>query len=105
MPYIPRHQYGAHVAWAGSGWRARLAGLSWGEYWMDNANTEKYAGWQWVMNLSVSYRRAPHALTLNVDNLTDKRYAVEAKKDTGGKVSYSAAAPRAVMLTYRYDFH
>ncbi|MEZ5626263.1 MAG: hypothetical protein R3E34_01845 [Rhodocyclaceae bacterium] len=30
-----------------------LAANSQGEYWLDNANTEKYSGWNWVMNLSV----------------------------------------------------
>lgn len=104
LPYIPRHQYGAHVGWTDGQWRLRLAGLGWGKYWMDNANTEQYDGWDWVMNLSVGYQRGPHALSLNVDNLTDKRYAIEAKKDTSGNVSYTAAAPRSVMLTYRYDF-
>jgi iron complex outermembrane receptor protein len=105
LPFVPQHQYGAHVGWAGGGWKLRLAGLSWGEYWMDSANTEKYAGWDWVLNLAVSYQRGPHGLSLNVDNLTDKRYAVEVKKDTSGNVSYTAAAPRSVMLTYRYDFN
>ncbi|MDD3529614.1 MAG: TonB-dependent receptor [Gallionellaceae bacterium] len=105
LPFVPEHQYGAFVGWRSpSGWHARLASNSWGEYWLDNANTEKYEGWQWVTNLSLGYEKKGHALTLNVDNLFDKHFAAEVKKDTAGKVSYTAASPRTVMLTYRYTF-
>lgn len=105
LPFIPREQYGLFVGWKSpSGWKARLSSNTWGEYWLDNANTEKYPGWEWVTNLSVGYERLGHSLTLNVDNLFDKHYAMEVKKDTAGRVTYMAAAPRTVMLTYRYDF-
>jgi len=104
LPFIPKHQYGLFVGWKSGGWRARLAANTWGEYWLDNANTEKYPGWEWVANLSVGYQWQGHSLTFNADNLFDKHYAAEAKKDTSGRVTYTAAAPRTVMLTYRYDF-
>jgi iron complex outermembrane receptor protein len=104
LPFIPKHQYGLFVGWKSGGWRARLAANTWGEYWLDNANTEKYQGWEWVANLSVGYQWQGHSLSLNADNLFDKHYAAEAKKDTTGRVTYTAAAPRTVMLTYRYDF-
>ncbi|MGE5471892.1 MAG: TonB-dependent receptor [Bacteroidota bacterium] len=105
LPFVPRHQYGASLGWKQDGWRARLAANSWGEYWLDNANTEKYQGWEWVTNLSLGYQLQAHSLTLNADNLFDRHYAFEVKKDTTGKTTYTAAAPRSVMLTYRYDFH
>lgn len=104
LPFIPKHQYGAFLGWRSGGWRARLSANSWGEYWLDSANSEKYQGWEWVTNLSVGYQWQAHSLTLNADNLFDKRYAFEVKKDTAGKVTYTAAAPRSLMLTYRYDF-
>jgi iron complex outermembrane receptor protein len=104
LPFIPKHQYGLFVGWKSGGWRARLAANTWGEYWLDNANTEKYPGWEWVANLSVGYQWQGHSLSLNADNLFDKHYAAEAKKDTTGRVTYTAAAPRSLMLTYRYDF-
>ncbi|MBR0564943.1 TonB-dependent receptor [Azoarcus sp. L1K30] len=105
LPFVPRHQYGVFVGWkSADGWRARLAGLNWGEYWLDNANTEKYRGWDWVTNLSVGYERDQHSVMLNIDNLFDKHYAFEVKKDTSGKVTYTAASPRQLMLTYRYAF-
>ncbi|MDP2431243.1 MAG: TonB-dependent receptor [Pseudomonadota bacterium] len=105
LPFIPKHQYGVFLGWqSGNGWKARLASNSWGEYWLDNANSERYAGWDWVTNFSLSYARKGHSLTLNADNLFDQHYAAEVKKDTSGKVTYTAAAPRSLMLTYRYDF-
>ena len=104
LPFVPREQYGLFVGWKKGGWRARVAANTWGEYWMDNANTQKYEGWEWVVNASLGYQYQQHSLTLNADNLFDKRYAAEAKKDTSGKVTYTVGAPRALMLTYRYDF-
>ncbi|QDX81858.1 TonB-dependent receptor [Denitratisoma sp. DHT3] len=104
LPFVPKRQYGVFMGWKGGSWRARLSANSWGEYWLDNANTEKYQGWEWVTNLSLAYERNGHSLSLNVDNLADKHYAFETKKDTSGRVTYTAGAPRSVNLTYRYDF-
>ncbi len=104
LPFVPQHQYGVFVAWKHQGWRARVGANTWGEYWLDNANTEKYKGWSWVTNASVGYQIGQHSLTVNADNLFDQYYAAEVKKDTTGKVTYTAAAPRTLMLTYRYDF-
>jgi len=104
LPFVPREQYGLSLGWKSGPWRARLSSNTWGEYWLDNANTEKYQGWEWVTNLSVGYQWQAHSLTLNADNLFDKLYAFEVKKDTSGRVTYTAASPRTVMLTYRYDF-
>lgn len=106
LPFIPKHQYGAFVGWrSGSGWNVRVSSNSWGEYWLDNENGEKYDGWEWITNLSVGYERKGHSLTLNVDNLFDEHYAAEVKRDVStGKVTYTAASPRTVMLTYRCTF-
>lgn len=104
LPFIPRHQYGVFLGWKQAGWRARLAANTWGKYWLDNANSEQYEGWEWVTNLSVGHQIGAHSLTLNAENLFDKHYAFEAKKDTAGRVTYTPAAPRSLMLTYRYDF-
>jgi iron complex outermembrane receptor protein len=104
LPFVPRDQYGLSLGWKSGPWRARLSSNTWGEYWLDNANTEKYDGWEWITNLSVSYQWQAHSLTLNAENLFDKLYAFEVKKDTSGRVTYTAASPRTAMLTYRYDF-
>lgn len=104
LPFVPKQQYGLALGWKSGPWRTRLSANTWGEYWLDNANTEKYQGWEWVTNLSVGYEWGGHSLTVNADNLLDKHYAFEVKKDTAGRVTYTAAAPRSLMLTYRYNF-
>lgn len=105
LPFVPRNQYGVFAGWKQGGWRARVSANTWGEYWMDSANTEKYEGWEWITNASLGYQWHQHSLTLNADNVFDQRYAAEAKKDAAGtKVTYTLGAPRTVLLTYRYDF-
>ncbi len=104
LPFVPRDQYGLFAAWRQGNWRARVSTNTWGEYWMDNANSEKYEGWEWVTNASLGYQWNQHSLTLSADNIFDQRYAAEAKKDTTNKVLYTVAAPRTVLLTYRYNF-
>ena len=72
---------------------------------MDNANTEKYDGYKFITNANVGYDITDDAsLSLNVGNLFDKRYAVEAKKDTRGTRSYSAGQPRTFVISYRQNF-
>ncbi|OQX43816.1 MAG: hypothetical protein B0D88_03720, partial [Candidatus Sedimenticola endophacoides] len=87
-----------------NGWKGRLQADGWGSYYMDNANTEKYGGYDFLTNLMVGYEQDAHSLTLNIENLFDKRYAVEVKKSSSGTRSYSAGAPRSAMLTYTYTF-
>ena len=105
MPYVPRNQYSLFADYRHpSGFKIRIQTNSWGSYYMDNANTEKYKGYDWVTGLAMGYEVGPHNMSLNVDNLFDQRYAMEAKKDTRGKKYYSAASPLAAMLTYSYNF-
>lgn len=105
LPYIPKHQYSVFAAWQhASGFRARIESNTWGEYYVDNANSETYEGYDWVTNLLLGYEKGAHAVALNVDNLFDEHYAMEVKKDTSGKLSYYAASPRSYLLTYRYHF-
>jgi len=105
MSYVPRHQYSMFAEYRHpSGFKARLQANSWGSYYLDAANTEKYGGYDFVTDLSVGYETGPHTLSLNVQNLFDKHYATEVKKDTRGKTYYSAASPLAAMLTYNINF-
>jgi len=105
IPYIPRHMYMLSLDYNNpNGFRARLQSNTWGEYYMDNANTEKYEGYDFLTSLMVGYGTLHHNLTLNVDNLFDQRYAVEVKKNTSGMETYYAGAPRSFMLTYTYSF-
>lgn len=105
LPLVPRHQYGLFADWNHpGGWKARIETSSFGEYWLDNANTEKYGGYDFVTNAMLGYEFGPHSLSLNVSNIFDEHYAAEAKKDLSGEVSFAAAAPRLWMATYRLVF-
>jgi len=105
MPYVPRHQYSLFAEYRHpSGFKARLQSNSWGSYYMDPANSEKYGGYDFVTDLSLGYETGPHSFSLNVQNLFDKHYASEVKMDTRGNKYYTAASPLAAMLTYNLAF-
>lgn len=105
IPFVPRQQYSLGLGYSHpNGFKAVVRSNSWGSYYLDNGNTEKYEGYEFVTNLMLGYSLGAHSLQLNVENLFDKRYASEVKKSTSGDKSYSAGAPRTAMLTYGYNF-
>ncbi|MHB8099361.1 MAG: TonB-dependent receptor [Sulfuricurvum sp.] len=105
LPYIPKHQYSLFAAYnMDNGFKSRITTRTWGDYYMDNANTQKYEGYQFVTDLMVGYERDVHNVQLNIRNITDKYYAAEAQKDVNAVESYKAGAPRSFMLTYSYKF-
>ena len=109
MSYIPKNQYSISLDYAHpSGFRGRLQADTYGDYWMDSANTMKYEGYDFLTSLMLAYDRGPHSLALNVGNLFDEKYAVEAKRVNTGtpyeKEYYSAGERRNAMLTYTYAF-
>lgn len=71
---------------------------------MDNANTQKYEGYDLITDFMIGYEKNNHNIQLNINNLFDKYYASEASKDVFGVESYKAATPRMTMLTYTYKF-
>lgn len=102
--FIPRHSYTMGLGYENSfGFMARVEAQTWGSYYMDDANTEKYEGYEFVTNLMVGYKKSGHTVQLNVSNLFDKEYASSAEKSTYS-YSYKAAEPRTAMLTYKYEF-
>jgi len=106
MPYVPRHQYAMSLNYD-SGWgiKGGLRSETWSAYWMDNANTEKYSSYKFITSANLSYDLSEQqSISLNVENLLDKHYAVEAKKSTRGTQTYSAGQPRTFVLSYRQDF-
>ena len=106
MPYVPRHQVAMSLNYD-SGWGVKggLRSESWSSYFMDNANTEKYSSYKFITSANLSYDISEQqSVALNVENLLDKHYAVEAKKSTRGTQTYSAGQPRTFVLTYSQDF-
>ena len=105
LKYIPMSQYTLFADYRHpSGLKAAVQSHTWGEYYMDDANTGKYDGYAFLTNLMLGYETGAHTITLNVNNLTDIHYAAEAKKSTSGDYSYAAGAPRTALLSYTYAF-
>jgi len=106
MPYVPKHQYSLSLNYdSGWGLKGGLRTETWSSYFLDNANSEEYDGFKFITNANVSYDfNEETALSLNVENLFDKHYAVDAKKSTTGTKYFSAGQPRTFVLSYRHKF-
>jgi len=106
MPYVPRHQVAMSLNYdSGWGLKGGLRTESWSPYFMDNANTEKYSSHKFITNANVSYDISEQqSVALNVENLLDKHYAVEAKKSTRSVQTYAAGQPRTFVMTYSHTF-
>ncbi len=105
LPYIPKNQYSVFATLnLSNGFKARVTTKTWGSYYMDNANTQKYEGYKFVTDLMLGYEYEAHNIQLNIRNITNEYYAMEALKDVYGNESYKAAAPISGMLTYSYKF-
>lgn len=101
--YIPDYQYSVFAGYRIGGFSSRLEGISYGEYYMDDANTEKYDGFTLVTNLMLAYQYDAHKLQFNMNNIFDKYYATEAQK-TPYYNAYTPGTPRSTMLSYSYAF-
>lgn len=105
LPYIPQHKYSIFTSLSlNNGFKARVEAKSSGSYYMDNANTEKYSGYDFVTDMMLGYSKKNHTIQLNVNNVFDKHYASEVQKDISGVKTYKASAPRSAMITYNYKF-
>jgi iron complex outermembrane receptor protein len=105
LPYVPRHYYSLFAGYEHrSGGYVRASANTWGRYWMDNANSERYAGYRFVTDLALGYRARHVELALVVQNLFDQRYAVEVQKDLYGALRYSPASPRYALARVSYRF-
>jgi len=65
---------------------------------------QKYEGYDFVTDLMLGYEYKDHNIQLNIRNITNEYYAMEAKQDALGGQSYKAAAPVSGMVTYSYKF-
>lgn len=105
LPFVPANQYALSARYHHAcGFKARVQSQTWGEYYMDNANSEKYDGYELVTGLMVGFEKGGWDFTVNVDNIFDNLYSVETTKDTTGKVLYRPAAPRSLMARLVYRF-
>jgi iron complex outermembrane receptor protein len=105
LPYIPEHYYSLSAGYVHrSGAFLQATANSWGEYWMDNANSETYEGYSLVTDLAVGFQARRFEVALLIQNLFDQRYAVEAQKDLYGGLRYSPASPRYALARVAYRF-
>jgi iron complex outermembrane receptor protein len=105
LPYIPEHYYSLSAGYVHrSGAFLQATANSWGEYWMDNANSETYEGYSLVTDLAVGFQARRFEVALLIQNLFDQRYAVEAQKDLYGGLRYSPASPRYALVRAGYRF-
>ncbi len=110
LPYIPQNYYSLYVSYKHpSGFKLRLQSDTWGSYYMDNANSEKYGGYSFITSLALGYEKGRWDFVLNADNLFDKRYAVEVTKDASADPStarkrYVPAPPRILTVRINYQF-
>lgn len=97
LPLVPRHKYTFALSYTPpGGFSARIGTVTWGEYFVDTANTETYSGFT-TANCRLGYDQGRFGGFFAVDNLFDKKYAAEVTQSYG-KTGYSPAAPRVVSV-------
>lgn len=110
LPYIPQHYYSLYAMYKhDSGFKLKVQTDTWGSYYIDNANSEKYSGYQFVSSLMLGYELGRWDFALSVDNLFDQRYAVEVTKEASANPAsaikrYSPAPPRIITMRLSYTF-
>ncbi|MEW5726660.1 MAG: TonB-dependent receptor, partial [Pseudomonadota bacterium] len=107
VPWTPMHQYSLFAEYRHElGLKARVTTLTNDGWQMNNANTNDYGGSWFITNLMVGWDINPqHSLSLNVDNLFNEHYAIEAKKDArSGAETFTGAPPRSFLVTYTAKF-
>jgi iron complex outermembrane receptor protein len=105
LPYIPEHYHSLFAAYIHrSGIYGRVTANTWGEYWMDNANTETYEGYDLATDLTLGWQNRRYEAAVIIQNLFDQRYAVEAQKDLYGGLRYSPTAPRSFLARFAVTF-
>lgn len=73
-----------------------------GSYWINEANTQKYAGHR-LLNLRANYRKNAYELYGQILNATNVDYA-ESTSFSNQQASYTPAAPRTYLVGLRYHW-
>lgn len=105
LPYIPEHQYTLYSFYKhSSGLKAKVDTHSWGKYFVDNANSSKYHGYDFLTNVMIGYENKNWDITFDVSNVFDKKYAMEVTKDTTGVDRYRPGAELSMFGKIAYKF-
>jgi len=109
MVYSPAYMYSIFAGYKSKkGFKTRIQTDSWGSYYLDPANSEKYDGYTFVTKAMIGYEYKNLDFTVNADNILNKRYAIEVKKasttDNTGEKTYSPAPTFSLLATVSYKF-
>ncbi|WP_293446363.1 TonB-dependent receptor [Persephonella sp.] len=105
--YIPEYMYSLYLTGKHkTGLKFRIEVNTWGPYYVDNANTEKYDNYKNITNLMVGYEKGKKfEVSFDVRNLFDKKYASQyVKSDTSDDYYIYPAPPRTYMVRASYKF-
>ncbi len=105
MHYIPDYMYSLYtLGKLPFGLKFKLELNTWGSYYADDANTEKYSDYKNITNLMIGYEKGDRLeLSVDIRNLTDKKYASQYLKTDWGYNIYPAP-PRTYMIRASYKF-
>lgn len=102
FPYVPKHQYSVFLRYLHPrGFKIGAKTLTWGEYFVDNANSDTHTGYRLLTHGSVGWQNDNWDITLDATNVFDKHYAMEATKD-GDELMFRPGAPRSVFTKVSY---
>ncbi|HEY0898257.1 MAG TPA: TonB-dependent receptor [Sphingobacteriaceae bacterium] len=103
MAGAPRFQFNTEVSYKPAfikGLRTSLELQHQGSYWMDNANTRKYGGFD-LINARAGYAFQKFEVWLNALNLTNRYYSVNVSK-SGSGYGYNLGEPRTFTTGISY---
>ncbi|MGQ7944874.1 TonB-dependent receptor [Flavobacterium sp. WC2509] len=108
MPQAPRWSGNSEISYYPNWFPKFRTSLEWqsvGNYYQDQINTVKYAGYD-IFNFRASYEWKGIEIYGNIINITDKLYAynVSRANTTSSQPSYTAAAPRTFLIGLQYNF-
>jgi iron complex outermembrane receptor protein len=102
LPYVPRHQYSLFASFEhATGLRAVVRTHTWGEYFVDSANSETHPGYEFLTSALIGWEGDHWSLTFDVKNLFDQRYAVEVTK-AGDTLRFYPGEPRSFFGTVAF---
>ncbi|HVU54803.1 MAG TPA: TonB-dependent receptor [Puia sp.] len=105
MAAAPHFIANAELTWRPAffkGFRLSIEGQHLGRYWMDDANTSRYKGFD-IVNLRTGYQRNGWEIWVNALNAFNTYYASLASKSSYG-YSYNLGDPREVTLGLSWHF-
>jgi iron complex outermembrane receptor protein len=108
MPAAPRWSGNSEISYYPNWLPKFRTSLEWqsvGNYYQDQINTVKYAGYD-IFNFRAGYEWKSFEIYGNIINLTDKLYAYNVSRGntTTSQPTYTAAAPRTFMIGLQYNF-